>query len=436
MKEENSLYIKEKNHKDARPELIVSQKARHLIVLIYGLSIFGASFFFNTPKEIIMGMKEIILAPSIILTDYMEVANIGAALFNSGLLMLIVLGIIKISKVDINGPIMAAVFTIGGFGLFGKNIYNIWSILFGVYLYSRIKNHSFKRYIVVALFGTALGPLVSQVSFGFNFNPFLGILLGNLGGIVGGLILPSLANHCVDFHKGFNIYNVGFAAGIIGTFFMSVFRAHGLENNPKSILSQGNNLVFGILLSLLFASMVLIGWFINGRRFTKYKAILASSGRLVSDFITMHGFGITLINMGTLGLGGILYITLVKGQLNGPTIGVLLTVAGFGAFGKHLRSASPIVFGVYIASLFNKWDANAAGVLLAALGGTTLAPIAGAFGPLAGILAGILHSSVVMNIGYLHGGMDLYNNGFSGGMVAALLIPIFRGMRKEDEDEL
>ena len=92
--------------------------------------------------------------------------------------------------------------------------------------------------------------------------------------------------------------------------------------------------------------------------------------------------------------------------------------------------------GVYIGSLLNVWDANSAGVILAALAGTTMAPIAGTFGPLAGILAGFLHSSVVMNIGYLHGGMDLYNNGLSGGLVAGLLVPIFRALRKDNDDEL
>jgi hypothetical protein len=32
---------------------------------------------------------------------------------------------------------------------------------------------------------------------------------------------------------------------------------------------------------------------------------------------------------------------------------------------------------------------------------------------------------MALNIGYLHGGMNLYNNGFSGGFVAAFLAPLF-----------
>ncbi|MBE0601541.1 MAG: DUF1576 domain-containing protein, partial [Firmicutes bacterium] len=62
--------------------------------------------------------------------------------------------------------------------------------------------------------------------------------------------------------------------------------------------------------------------------------------------------------------------------------------------------------------------------IIAALFGTTLAPIAGRYGVFAGIIAGFLHMSLVTNVGFLHAGMNLYNNGFSGGFVAALLYPL------------
>lgn len=417
-------------------ELIVSQKGSYVIITLYVVIILLSSLLFNTPKEIILGMKKIVLAPSILLTDYMELANIGAALFNSGLIMLAAIIIGKYNKVNMSGPIVATIFTIGGFGLFGKNIYNIWSIFLGVYLFSLTQKHKFNRYIVIAFFGTALGPLVSQISFGFDFSPLVGIVLGNLAGVVGGIILPALANHFVSFHQGFNLYNVGFTAGIIATFFMSMLRAFGFENRDTSIILQGSNKGLGIYFGIFFGSMILIGWILNGRRFRRYKRLLASSGRLVSDFITIYGFGLSLINMGILGIGAILYILIVKGDLNGITIGAAFTVVGFGAFGKHLRNTIPIVLGVYLASLLKIFDANSVTTILAALFGTTLAPIAGTFGWGAGILAGFLHSSVVMNVGYLHGGMNLYNNGFAGGLVAAVLVPIIESFRKDNDYEV
>lgn len=416
-------------------ELIVSQKGKYLIITLYAVIVFLSSLFFNTPQEILLGMKKIILAPSILITDYMELANIGASFFNSGLIMIVAIIIAKINKVNMSGPIVATIFTIGGFGLFGKNIYNIWSIFLGVYFFSLTQKDDFNKYIVIAFFGTALGPLVSQISFGYDFTPFVGVVLGNLVGVVVGFILPVLANHFVSFHQGFNLYNIGFTAGIIATIFMSIFRSFGFENRATLILFQGKNLVLGIYFGIFFASMIWIGWILNGRRFKRYKRLFASSGRLVSDFVTIYGFGLSLINMGFLGIGAIFYILVVKGQLNGVTIGAIFTVVGFGAFGKHLRNTVPIIIGVYIASLLKIWDINSVTIILGALFGTTLAPIAGTFGWKAGILAGFLHISLVMNIGYLHGGMNLYNNGFAGGIVAAVLVPILENFRKERDYE-
>ena len=50
----------------------------------------------------------------------------------------------------------------------GKNIFNIWPIIFGVYLFSRYQKEPFLNYTLVALLGTSLSPIVSQISFNNN----------------------------------------------------------------------------------------------------------------------------------------------------------------------------------------------------------------------------------------------------------------------------
>ena len=55
---------------------------------------------------------------------------------------------------------------------------------------------------------------------------------------------------------------------------------------------------------------------------------------------------------------------------------------------------------------------------------TKMAPIAGHFGWGWGILASYINSSVALNSGQMHAGMNLYNTGFSVGIVAAVLVPI------------
>ena len=126
---------------------------------------------------------------------------------------------------------------------------------------------------------------------------------------------------------------------------------------------------------------------------------------------------------------GIDFVLAVGGNLNGPTIGGIFTIVGFSATGKHLRNIFPFMAGVCIASTVRAWDITNPSALLALLFSTTLAPIAGEFGILCGVLAGFLHASVALNVGIVYGGMNLYNNGFAGGIVAMFLVPVIQSIR-------
>ena len=75
------------------------------------------------------------------------------------------------------------------------------------------------------------------------------------------------------------------------------------------------------------------------------------------------------------------------------------------------------------------------GVLLATLLCTCLAPIAGQFGWGWGMAAGFLHMTIVQNTSILHGGMNLYNNGFAAGLVCILLVPTIKSMSPEPEED-
>lgn len=421
--------IKKRNQKE-QTGFKATEKNKYIIITAYSIIIMVSALFFNSPLEILIGMKKILGAQSILVTDYMAIASPGAAIFNSGLMMLIAIIISKKSKVNMNGTIIAAIFTVAGFALFGKNIYNTWSIVFGVFIYSKLQKENFSRFLLIALFGTALGPMVSQISFCLNINPIIAIIIANIAGIMAGLILPSLAHHFIVFHEGFNIYNIGFTAGMVGTLFMSLFRAFGIENPSVSLLVEGYNTKLNIYLIFLFSSMLLVGYCFNNKSFRGYSKLLKHTGRLVDDFVVTEGFGISFINMGLLGLFSTLYIYIIHGNLNGPVIGGLFTVIAFGAFGKHLKNVAPIFVGVVLGAYLQIWDINSVGSILAVLFGTTLAPIAGVFGWRSGIAAGFLHMALVMNIGYLHGGMNLYNNGFAGGMVAAILVPIISAFKE------
>ena len=172
----------------------------------------------------------------------------------------------------------------------------------------------------------------------------------------------------------------------------------------------------------------------NENSFSGYSNIFKHSGRGLSDFLDRFGSGLAYINMGIMGLISVLYVIIAKGTFNGPVVSGILTVMAFAPFGKNPLNSIPIFIGVYIAATVKVFDLSSTSMVIAALFGTTLAPIAGSFGTLAGILAGFLHVSVVSNVILAHGGLSLYNNGFSGGIVAGILVPILNIFLKKKRD--
>ncbi len=389
------------------------------------------SFLFNSPHQIFTGLRNIILNPDILITDYIEIGGIGATFVNCALLIIFYVIMLVFLNVKPSGTIIAGIFTVSGFSLFGKNILNIWPIIYGIWLYSRFQKEPFSNYIVTALFGTTLSPALIQLIGTTTIPLYLSVMIGILISIVIGFLLPPLASACMRIHQGYSLYNVGLAAGLIGTVLMSLLRAFGIDFESRIIWSTGNNVPFIILFSMIFLAMITLGFYYNGNSFKNIAKITRHSGRLLTDFYLIFGEGVTLINMGILGLFSMFLVVLVNGDLNGPTLGGILTIVGFGAFGKHLKNIIPIMFGIILCTFFNIWEINSPSVILSLLFGTTLAPIAGSFGWLWGIIAGVLHACLVMNITYLHGGMILYNNGFSGGLVCMFLLPLISAFRKE-----
>ncbi|MBP1039954.1 DUF1576 domain-containing protein [Vagococcus sp. BWB3-3] len=411
----------------------VSEKIKYRLVLAYSLMLIGMGCLFDPLSTIFRGLWTISLSSNVLITDYIEIAGLGAAFVNSGLLTLLSVLVARGNKVKMSGPLIAALYTMSGFSFFGKNLLNSLTITLGVYLYAKCQKKPFSNYLIVSLFGTALAPAVSLVAFGSGLPLVPGILLGFLTGVTIGFVLPPLATQFLSFHQGFSLYNVGFTAGIIGMVFTAIMRMFKYDISNVYFVSSGNNLLLSIVLYVSFTGLFVIGWWLNERSFSGLSRIFHSSGKLVSDFATLEGYGVTLINMGMMGMAATSYVLLIGGQLSGAVIGGIYTVVGFSAYGCHLRNSIPIVLGVYLMALLTGGDPSDVSVLLTALFGTTLAPVAGYYGPVAGLLAGGLHMALVSNVGFLHGGVNLYNNGFSGGFIAAFLVPILDSFAKMKE---
>ncbi len=399
------------------------------VVCAYAAAFVAFGLIVDGPVSVLHGLLRIVTTRDALLTDYFGIGGIGAGCVNAGLLTLGACIVYRAARATITGASVACLFLVLGFGLFGKNLLNVWSIVLGVFLYARYRGEAFSEHVNTAFFGAALAPVFSEILFSTTLAPQFSVPLAIATSLGIGFILAPAAAQLFKAHNGYSLYNMGFTAGIVGTLVVATYKSYGFIPDPVMIWTSGNNVLLSGFLGAVFASMVALGYYFDRAMPSRLKQIVAQAGQAPTDFIALVGFGPTLANMGLAGGVGLAYVLLVGGDLNGPVIGAILTIVGFAAFGKHPRNIVPIMAGVFLGSLFKPFGAADPSIVLAALFGTTLAPIAGRFGWHWGVVAGLVHSSAALSVGTLHAGLNLYNNGFAAGLVASVLVPVIVAIR-------
>lgn len=376
-------------------------------------------------SEILPGLVKIVITEDALITDYIRVSGPGPAFVNSALVTASSVLLLYRSHESHNGMTLVVVGLMSGFGLFGKNLVNSIPILLGTALYTVVRKEHFSKYTTIGLMSTALSPIISYVALDNGWgNVWIALVIG----IIIGFVLPPLSAYTYRIQNGMNLYNMGFACGLVAFLIVPIISSLGAEPTVRYDWASGYDHIFAPLLLFFCCALIVTGLFGAKRpvwaAWAGYRRLLQTSGRAPSDYLRMFGAASVLINTGVNGLIGMVFIYLGRGTLNGPTIGGVLTIMGFSAFGKHAGNIIPIMGGVLLGSILMNWSLSDPAVQLACLFCTTLAPIAGYFGWFYGVLAGLIHSCVVLYAGSPAAGLNLYNNGFSGGLVAIVLYPV------------
>ena len=237
----------------------------------------------DDPADILPGLYRIVTMQDLLITDYVYIAGVGATLINCGLIMLISVLIIKLSKDALNGFTLVEIGLMAGFSLFGKNVFNIWPIILGTWLYARYQKEPFSKYASVALLATALAPLVSYMALG---SVHASLPLGVFTGILVGFLLPSLSAYTYKIQNGMNLYNMGFACGLFAMMVVPILTAFG--DKPDSVLywSTGLNFELSLACGALCVVFILIGTFGCGDPawavWAGYRRLLSTTGRAPS----------------------------------------------------------------------------------------------------------------------------------------------------------
>ena len=404
--------------------------------------------------NLLPGFVRIITRPSQFTMDYFKLGGIGAAFLNSGMVGLACCALLYFSKAKCTGLTVAAYWLNVGFSTFGMTFSNIWPFFFGVWVYSRIKKVSFGSVANIAMFSTAVAPFASELMFRYpgleaRGLTFTGLLLAIFLGVFVGCVMPALCAHAPAFHKGYDLYSAGPAAGFLAfLIYCILYLGPGVTVPTNTDLGDGNRLFVSVFFVIVFGLCILAGYLLDKDSLKNYKNLWNSSGYKV-DFTEAYGVPTTLVNMGVYGLFILLYYSVVHGftmvdghlaftaaKFTGPTMGAIMCMYAFVAQGTHPRNVFPIMVGYAIASLVpfffyigglvdaQKWTLTTQAILVGLCFASGLAPVSGKWGFVPGAVSGFMHALLVMNVPLWHGGFCLYNGGFTDGVVAFLLIPV------------
>lgn len=384
-----------------------------------GCVVFG--FIVDSPGDVIRGIGHILSPDNILITDFVDLGGLGGAFVQAGLLTLVACAIYRLCGARIDGAAVGCLYMLLGFALFGKTLFNVWPILIGVGLYARFRKEPLREHVTTGIFATALAPIFTQVAFNSALLRAVSIPLGFLLCVLIGFVIPPIARQLFQAHNGFTLYNMGFVAGILGTVIVAVLRSYGLQPQPEMVWAEGHTKPLLILVALILVSLVVTALVVDRNPWRRYLSLYRQTGQAPTDFLQDAGLSATLLNMATVGLIATGYVLIIGADLNGPVVGGVVSIIGFGACGKHAANIVPVMVGVVLGVLLKPFELTDPGVVWAALFGTCLAPIAGRFGPHWGLLAGFLHVSVGQVTGSLTAGLNLYGNGFAAGLVASVV---------------
>ena len=184
---------------------------------------------------------------------------------------------------------------------------------------------------------------------------------------------------------------------------------------------------------IVFFSLCVVLAFAMGCRPKDYWRIFQDT-EPVECFTTTYGNATTLMNVGLYGFFILAYYNYIGAPFNGVTFGVMFCMLatcnsgsapdniwaitlGYGLASKLMQLLSPYMGGVFTQYL------NSQSIVVGLCYANGLSPLSDKYGWRYGVVAAMMHFFMVTTVPELHGGMCLYNGGFTAALVCLLMVP-------------
>ena len=389
--------------------------------------------------QMFSGLMKIVTSPANVYTNYFALGGYAATLLNMGLVCGICTALYWIpGKKEGHASVLVVVLTTG-FGAWGIHLLNIWPTIAGVVLYCLVRKEKLGDHTNAMLFTTGVAPLISELMLRYpdpqtvGFSP-AGIGMALLVGIVVGFFLPPGLDNSPKVHKGYDLYSAALPVGMMAFVLQGfLYKALGVDLPVQDTdMSVADPWIVNVFCAVLFLLCV-AGALFMGCTWKDYRK-LQKNPDPVRNFGETYGNDVMLMNVGLYGLHILLYYNIIGAEFNGVTFGIIFCMLATCNAGSHPGNVWPIMLGyalaVQICRLLSGMagggfvqDLNSQAIVVGLCYANGLTPISDKYGWRYGMVAAMLHYCMVTTVPQLHGGLCLYNGGFTAALVCLLIIP-------------
>ena len=407
--------------------------------LFFSSSFLIAAFFMPDRQQMLSGLLKIFSNPTLSGTSFFNVGGYAATFLNMGLNGLVCTALFWIpGNKPLHSATLVTILTTG-FGAWGIHIVNMWPTMLGVLLHCLVKKEPIGDHSNAFLFSTGLAPFISELMIrypnaavtGFSLQ---GIALAVLVGSIAGFFVPAGLDNSPNVHKGFDLYSAALPVGMTAFLIQgSLYKAMGVEiPGPVTDLSMVSPAIVNTFCCILFGSCIFFA-FLMGCRPRDYWQLMIDPEQ-ITDFAAAYNNATFLMNVGLYGLFILLYYNIIGAPFNGITFGVIFCMLSTCNAGSHPANIWPIMLGYALASHGFQFLApffgaqftqflHSQSIIVGLCYANGLSPIADKYGWFYGLVAAMMHFCMVTTVPVLHGGMCLYNGGFTAALVCLLMVP-------------
>ena len=415
-----------------------------LFLFFFSFSFVVAAFFMPDRDQMLPGLWKILTNPTLSSTNFFYIGGFSATFLNMGLLGLIctLLYLIPGEK-PAHVAVLGTMLTIG-FGSWGIHILNAWPTMLGVVVYCLVKKKYIGDYTNIMMLSTGLAPFISEMLIRYPYDHVVPItprrlLIALIVGVLAGFTIPGGLKNAPKVHKGFTLYSAALPVGMTAFLMQSgLYKVMGIAiPSSVSTLAVGSQTIVNTFCLILFCAMVAIALLMGCRPKDYWK--LMSDPEVVSNFSSTYGNAVMLMNVGLYGLFILGYYNLIGADFNGVTFGVIFCMLCTCNAGSHPLNVLPLMGGYIVMSSIFQFVSpmvggeftqylNAQAVVVGLCYANGLSPLSDKYGWFWGMLSAMLHYCMVTTTALIHGGMCLYNGGFTTCLVCLVMLPTLERM--------